>query len=108
MEDADDSNEIFCEDRDFENAMTIIKTVFQHSIIIYSNLPGVQNEFKITKRTRKEQFLLDLPETFRRKEAVEIGGKLKISERTVDELITRKWLDIYVEKIDTGIYRKIA
>ncbi len=109
MEYGDDSKTITCEDIDFENAITIIKTVFQHSIIIYSNLPGVQNEFKITKRTRKEQFLLNLPEgEFRRKEAIEIGKKLEISERTVDDLITKKWLNVHVEKIDTGIYRKIA
>ena len=109
MEYGVDSKTITCEDIDFENAITIIKTVFQHSIIIYSNLPGVQNEFKITKRTRKEQFLQHLPEgEFRRKEALEIGQKLKISERTVDDLLNKKWMNIHVEKVDTGIYRKIT
>jgi hypothetical protein len=107
LEYGDDARKITCEDQDFESALSIIQTVFQHSIMIYSNLPGVTNEFKITKLSRKDQLLHNLPQQFQRKEAIEIGKKLSLSERTIDDLLTKKWLNKHIRKVDTGKYEKI-
>ncbi|MGM0479237.1 MAG: DUF3987 domain-containing protein, partial [Bacteroidota bacterium] len=49
FENGDASSKITCEDTDFDNASEIIKILVEHSIILYTNLPGAEKEFKITK-----------------------------------------------------------
>lgn len=107
FENGDTSEELVCEEIDFQNTKQIVKVVLEHSIILYTNLPGADKEFKITKSTKKQTFFNALPEEFKRKEAVEIGEKFKIPTRTVDNLIGKIWLGSEIEKVDTGVYRKI-
>lgn len=106
FENGDTSEELVCEEIDFQNTKQIVKVVLEHSIILYTNLPGADKEFKITKSTKKQTFFNALPEEFKRKEAVEIGEKFKIPTRTVDNLIGKIWLGSEIVKVDTGVYRK--
>jgi hypothetical protein len=46
---------------------------------------------------------MELPEKFRRSEAIELGSRLEIKERTVDECLKR-WLGTKLQKEDTGWY----
>jgi hypothetical protein len=102
-----DDTEITCEDQDFKNAMDIINTVNEHSMTIFTNLPGAVNEFKITKTNRKDQFYNTLPQEFKRKEAIDIAKQFHIAERTVDQLLNKTWLGTKIQKVDTGVYTKI-
>src|SRR5690554_245982 len=106
-ENAEATHEMTCEDTDFDTALAITKILLEHSIILYTNLPGGINEFKIEKTPKKKKFLESLPQEFKRKEAIEIGGKMKIPVRTIDHLLGKVWLDTHVEKVDTGVYRKL-
>jgi hypothetical protein len=107
FENGDTTGELECEEIDFQNTKQIVKVLLEHSIILYTNLPGADKEFKITKSTKKQTFFNALPTEFKRKEAVEIGKEFKIPTRTVDNLIGKVWLGFDIEKVDTGMYRKL-
>lgn len=55
----------------------------------------------------KKQLLEQLPQEFQRKEAVAIGKKLGLSERSVDDFLNNS-VPILLVKPKTGHYRKIA
>lgn len=98
--------EVYCLDIDFETALTLTKTYIQHSIIMFTNLPkqGEQGPFKSGQN--KKQFFEALPSKFQRKEAIEIGKKFDIGERSVGNFL-KSCLGKYLEQPDYGNYRKI-
>jgi hypothetical protein len=98
--------EVYCLDVDFETALTITKTYIQHSVIMFTNLPkqGEQGPFKSGEN--KKKFFDALPNKFQRKEAIEIGKKFDIGERSVGNFL-KSCLGKYLEQPDYGNYRKI-
>ena len=98
--------EVYCLDIDFETALTLTKTYIQHSIIMFTNLPkqGEQGPFKSGEN--KKMFLDALPDKFQRKEAIEIGKKFDIGERSVGNFL-KSCLGKYLEQPEYGNYRKI-
>jgi hypothetical protein len=98
--------EVYCLDIDFETALTLTKTYVQHSIIMFTNLPkqGEQGPFKSGQN--KKKFFDALPDKFQRKEAIEIGKKFDIGERSVGNFL-KSCLGKYLEQPDYGNYRKI-
>ena len=97
--------EVYCLDIDFETALTLTKTYIQHSIIMFTNLPkqGEQGPFKSGEN--KKMFLDALPDKFQRKEAIEIGKKFDIGERSVGNFL-KSCLGKYLEQPEYGNYRK--
>lgn len=98
--------EVYCLDIDFETALTLTKTYIQHSIIMFTNLPkqGEQGPFKSGQN--KKKFFDALPDKFQRKEAIEIGKKFDIGERSVGNFL-KSCLGKYLEQPDYGFYKKI-
>lgn len=96
---------IQCNDEDFETARSLANIYLQHSLLLYSNLPSQTKEHAIRTPTRKDKLLMELPDRFRRGEAVELGRRLEIKERTVDDCLKR-WLGTRLQKEDTGWYVK--
>ena len=98
--------EIYCSDVDFETALSLIKTYLQHSIIMFENLPqqGEQGPFKSGEN--KKKFFEALPDEFQRKEAIEIGKKFDIAERSVGNFL-KSCLGKYLKQPKTGFYEKI-
>lgn len=98
--------EVYCLDIDFETALTLTKTYIQHSVIMFTNLPkqGEQGPFKSGENKRK--FFDALPNNFQRKEAIEIGKKFDIGERTVGNFL-KSCLGKYLKQPKTGFYEKI-
>lgn len=98
--------EVYCSDNDFETALTLTKTYIQHSVIMFANLPkqGEQGPFKSGEN--KKKFFDALPNKFQRKEAVEIGKKFDIGERSVGNFL-KSCLGKYLEQPDYGFYKKI-
>ena len=97
--------EIYCSDIDFETALTLTKTYIQHSVIMFTNLPkqGEQGPFKSGEN--KKKFFDELPNKFQRKEAIEIGKKFNIGERSVGNFL-KSCLGKYLEQPEYGFYRK--
>lgn len=98
--------EVNCLDIDFETALTLIQTYIQHSVIMFTNLPkqGEQGPFKSGEN--KKKFFDALPESFQRKEAIELAKRFNISERSVGNFL-KSCLGKYLEQPDYGFYRKI-
>ena len=98
--------EIYCLDVDFETALTLTKTYVQHSIIMFTNLPkqGEQGPFKSGEN--KKKFFDALPNKFQRKEAIEIGKKFDIGERSVGNFL-KSCLGKYLTQPKTGFYDKV-
>lgn len=97
--------ELYCSDIDFETALTLTKTYIQHSIIMFTNLPkqGEQGPFKSGEN--KKKFFDALPNKFQRKEAIEIGKRFDIGERSVGNFL-KLCLGKYLTQPKTGFYEK--
>jgi len=96
----------YCTDEDFENALVLINVYLDHSLLMYNNLPK-QDDAQIFKgSTNKLKFYEQLPNKFKRAEAVELGSKHKISPRTVDNLL-KKLQPHYLISEEYGVYTKI-
>lgn len=98
--------EVYCLDIDFETALTLTKTYIQHSVIMFTNLPkqGEQGPFKSGEN--KKKFFDALPNKFQRKEAIEIGKKFDIGERSVGNFL-KSCLGKYLTQPKTGFYEKV-
>ncbi|MBK8516078.1 MAG: DUF3987 domain-containing protein [Saprospiraceae bacterium] len=96
--------DITCTDDDFDLSLQIIMTLQEHSILMFKDLP---KSGTVTDKVVK-LFFDALPESFKRKEAIEIAGeRFNIKERTADlylsKLVAFKWLD----KSKAGDYYKL-
>jgi hypothetical protein len=106
FENGDLSETIFCSDDDFQTALSLVEVYLQHSILMFNNLPNQSAQHGIKIKPKKEKFFDSLPEKFHRKEAVEIGTKLGIKERTIDNTL-KTWTGELLQKEDTGVYVKV-
>lgn len=98
--------DIECHDDDFESALVLIGIYLKHSIIMYNNLPRQSEQGIFKKGSNNELFFVELPKEFERKEAIVIGKKFNLSERSIDGLL-KKCIGKYLEQPKTGSYKKI-
>ena len=100
------NKEVYCLDIDFETALSLTKTYIQHSVIMFTNLPkqGEQGPFKSGQN--KKQFFNTLLSKFQRKEAIEVGKKFDIGERSVGTFL-KSCLDKYLTQPKIGFYEKV-
>ena len=106
LEFADYGKDLVCENGDFQIALTIVDTVIEHAARVYVSLsksnPQKGNSCRQKEAEAKAKLYVELPETFQRKDAVELAKKYKISESTV-----KRWLKTGLFKcIDRGRYAK--
>jgi len=107
FENGDCSKDVTCTDDDFQAALMLSDVYLQHSLLMFNNLEE-QKESKVYKMPNNKKQLLDqLPQAFQRKEAVAIGVKLGLSERSVDDFLNNS-VPMLLEKPKTGFYRKIV
>ncbi|MGB0891585.1 MAG: DUF3987 domain-containing protein [Flavobacteriaceae bacterium] len=86
MEDGDVNTIRQCEDEDFNNAISIIATLVNHSSKVFNDLPI---EPKTQKRpNKKERFLNELSAKFTRQEYLSIADKFSIPHKTAEGYIT--------------------
>lgn len=96
------NQKLICDDRDFESAHSIIKYLLDH-VIIVSELFETE---KYGLTVYELNVLSNLPQTFKRNKAIEIGEELDIKHRTMDNYL-KKWKEKGVLKIvKTGHYDK--
>lgn len=105
FENGDTANTVFCTDEDFSAAILLSKVYIEHSIMIFNSLSANEQEENFKPKNNKEMLIALLPEKFQRKQAVEEGKKLDLSERTVDDLLRKLVPDVLV-KIKDGLYKK--
>ncbi|WP_207493179.1 DUF3987 domain-containing protein [Aridibaculum aurantiacum] len=85
METGEMPSRLVCEERDFQTAMGIVKTLVIHSAKVFSELPA---EAQLPKRkNQKEKFLDALPKEFNRQGYLKVATKMKIPEKTAEGYI---------------------
>ncbi|TKS57404.1 DUF3987 domain-containing protein [Mesohalobacter halotolerans] len=95
-----------CTDQDFENAILLANMYLEHSILVYNSLPNNSSEI-VFKSATAHKFYDKLPKDFQRKEAVDIGNKMNLSERTVDGYLSKLEKASYLSKPKAGFYIKM-
>jgi hypothetical protein len=108
VENGDLTIDYTCTDLDFDNALAIVQTYLQHSILMFNNLPKQTDNMDFKGGDNKKQFYNALPITeFQRKQAVEIGKIYAMSARTVDNFLKAS-LGKTLSNPRTGFYLKIS
>ena len=106
FENAESINNYTCTDDDFNIALAIVKTYLSHSILMFNNLPKQGDTMNFQGGDSKRKFFDALPKEFTRKEAVALGKTLKLSPRSVDEVL-KMALGNSLTKPKAGLYQKI-
>ncbi|MFN8263796.1 MAG: DUF3987 domain-containing protein [Chitinophagales bacterium] len=105
------SVKLSCDDESFRMSLEIIDVIRQHNFFVFQQLRALKNE-EDTKpdysTMRMFELYSNLPDTFKKKESIEIGEKLNYKERTVGKhlksLVDKKLL----ESDGLGNYKKIT
>ena len=92
MEFADESAEFICEDADFSVALTMGDILLEHSAKFYLSFPSASSESKRRSYRQREvenkkRIIVELPNVFQRKEAIELGKKYGVSQSTIKRLL---------------------
>jgi hypothetical protein len=105
FENGDASATVICTDEDFDTALKLAQHYLDHSVFMFHNLPR-QDQLNIFKGgSNKQQFYDELPKQFKRAEAIELGKKHGLSERTIDNLL-KKLLGKHLKQASYGTYSK--
>jgi hypothetical protein len=86
LETGDISNQIVCDDVDYNNTIQIVKLLVKHAAKVYSDLP--EEPAKSKPKSRKERFLDALPHNFNRQGYLAAALKLGIPDKTAQGYIT--------------------
>ena len=98
----DQNQTLICDDKDFEIARLMIKYLLDHAILVSE----LFDKEKYGLSMYELNVLSNLPVSFKRSEAIEVGEKQDIKPRTMDNYL-RKWKKIKVLKtVKTGFYEK--
>jgi len=106
FENGDCTKDVTCTDDDFEAALILSEVYLQHSLLMFNNLEDNKDPILYKMPNNKRKLLDQLPQDFQRKEAVAIGKKLGLSERSVDDFLNNS-VPMLLEKPKTGHYRKV-
>ncbi|MFT7036947.1 MAG: hypothetical protein ACJA2S_005488 [Cyclobacteriaceae bacterium] len=78
---------MICEERDFQNALAMVKVLVKHSSKVFEELP--KDPQRTTLLNKKEKFLNELPMQFNRQMYLKIASKLDIKNKTAEGYITK-------------------
>lgn len=87
LENGELPRKLICEERDFQNAISITEVLIIHAKKVFTDLP---QPIAIPKReNREERFFSQLPDKFSRKDYVELSSKLNIPDKTAQNYISK-------------------
>ena len=94
-------------DEDFEMALMIANVYLEHSLLMYNNLPKKEETGVFKGANNKKQFFEALPQNFKREEAIIIGKKYQLKDRSIDNLL-KSLLGSHLTQPSYGHYQKIT
>lgn len=109
MEDGCFEDNIICRDVDFETALVISEALLHHTTKVFEELPRLAaagSSAAGQKTIRRQLFLDKLPESFTRKEFIDISASLGIPLKTAERHISQWCKDGVVERLEQGKYVK--
>ena len=105
VENAEITEEMYCNEQDFNTALLITQTYLQHNILMFNNLPKQDDKMLFLSGDSKRKFFDALPDEFTRKQATEIGKSFTLSARTTDNIL-KAALGKSITKLKSGFYKK--
>ncbi|MEM1126752.1 MAG: DUF3987 domain-containing protein [Bacteroidota bacterium] len=90
---------------DLEAALLISSTCLTHGLALAHSLPERSPQLQVTS---EDLFLARLPDAFATREAVDIGERMTLSRRTVEQRLGRYVEDGHLSRPKKGHYRKAA
>ena len=103
FDNAESENIYICTDEDFDIALQLVKTYQEHAVFMFNELPKSSS---VTAKVMR-LFFDALPQTFRRKEAIDIAAnQFDIKERTADLYLSKLTTTKCLEKSKSGVYVK--
>ena len=106
FENGDCSVVVVCTDEDFLAALELINVYLNHSILMFNNLANQTEPVVFKMGNNKKAFYEALPQSFQRKDAIELGTKFGLSQRSVDEFLKNSVPELLF-KPKTGWYEKV-
>ena len=97
---------MICTNDDFKAALSLSDVYLEHSLLMFNNLIEQKESPTYKMPNHKRRLFSELPETFKRQEAIEIGKSLGMQDRSVDSFL-RDGLGVRLEKIKSGLYKKV-
>jgi len=85
MEDGEITQNLICNDTDFQNTLDMITILVKHSSYVYSQI--AQETYKPKPKHKKEQFLENLPYHFNRQTYVAVAQSLSITDKSAQRYI---------------------
>jgi hypothetical protein len=106
METGDISPKLICEERDFQNAITMTGILLEHSKKVFSELP--QPILQPKRENREERFYSILPNEFSRKHYVEVAQQLNIPDKTAQNYIAKLLKTGLIHRDKQDFYLKMS
>ena len=109
MEDGCFEDNIVCRDVDFETSLVISEALLHHTTKVFEELPRLAASGSSTagqKTVRRQLFLDKLPESFSRKEFIDISASLGIPLKTAERHISQWCKEGVIERVEQGRYVK--
>lgn len=108
MEDGCFEDHLTCTDADFDTALIISEALLHHTVKVFEELPRLAASGSSTgqKSVRRQLFLDKLPDSFTRKDFIDISASLGIPLKTAERHISQWCKDGLIERIEQGKYVK--
>lgn len=92
---------LVCNNRDFLNALSLTATLLRHSQFTFDTIEtGVLS-------VQDEEILDQLENPFTRQDAIDIGLKMDIPIRTIDDKLVQYQTKRFIKKIKRGLFKKL-
>ncbi|MDC1324545.1 DUF3987 domain-containing protein [Flavobacteriaceae bacterium] len=105
FDNGDCAEDVTCTDEDFEMALMIANVYLQHGLLMYNNLPKKEEAGVFKGANNKKQFFEALPQNFKREEAILIGKKYQLKDRSIDALL-KSLVGSHLSQPSYGHYQK--
>ena len=109
MEDGCVEDHLTCTDADFDTALIISEALLHHTVKVFEELPRLAASGSSIgqKSVRRQLFLDKLPDSFIRKDFIDISASLGIPLKTAERHISQWCKDGLIERIEQGKYMKV-
>ncbi|MGV0977791.1 DUF3987 domain-containing protein [Empedobacter falsenii] len=96
------SNEIICDDIDFNIGLLLVKELFEHTKNVFVN-----NTKALIISDFDMSILKNLSQEFSRQDAINIGKEMNISMRTIDDKLNQWCTKKIIKRVFQGKYKKV-
>ena len=109
MDNSELTNDLVCEDEDFDVALTMCRTLAIHTARVFDELSSIElsRSTSVAKSSKRQSFFAALPDDFDRQDYLEAAERTGVPPSTAE-----KWIRAFcaedgpLEKVEHGRYRK--